>query len=153
MPDLLEAKEVTIKTMKGDDRTYIISKFGCIAGREIVATYPLSAIPKIAEYADNEAVMLKLMCYVGVPRPIVNGVVQAPLMLVTKELVNNHIPDYETLVKLEIEMMTYNTSFFGQGEISTFLSTIMRKFLTSISPMLTPWLQQLLATIKRPSTN
>lgn len=150
---LLEPKEITIKTLSGNDRTYIISKFPAIAGREIVASYPLTAVPKIAEYSQNEAVMIKLMAYVGVPRPVINGVEQAPLMLVTKELIDNHVSDWETLAKLEIEMMKYNTSFFGQGEISTFLGTITRKFLTSISPMLTPLLRQLLAAIKQPYTN
>lgn len=150
---LLEPKEITIKTLNGNDKTYVISKFPAIAGREIIAGYPLTAVPKMAEYSANEAIMLKAICYVGIPRPTINGVEQAPLMLVTKELVDNHVPDWETLAKLEIEMMKYNTSFFGQGEISTFLNTIIKKFLVSVSPTLTPLLQQLSAAIKQRSTN
>lgn len=53
--------------------------------------------------------MLKLMAYVAIETP--NG----PVMLVTPELVNNHVPDFETLLKIEWAMMEYNCSFSGTG--------------------------------------
>jgi len=105
---LLEPKDVEITTLKGEQRTYVISKFPAIAGREIVAKYPLTAIPKLADYSGNEAVMFQLMAYVAVKLP--SGVDQP---LSTKALIDNHVPDWETLVKIEIEMMKYNTSFFN----------------------------------------
>lgn len=142
----LEPKEVTIKTLKGDDRTYTISKFPAIAGREIIAGYPLTAIPKVGDYKANEEIMLKLMCYVGIALP--NG---DTLALKTGTLIDNHVPDYETLVKLEMEMMRYNTSFFGNGEVSNFLATIVKKALASISPTLIPLLAQLSEVAKRRS--
>lgn len=140
----LEPKEIEVKTLNGELRTYILSRFPCIAGREIVAGYPLTGFPKIGEYAANEAIMLKLMAYVAV----VGGNGQT-LQLTTKALVENHVPDYETLVKIEIEMMRYNTSFFGKGEISTFFVTTITKLVASISPMLTPLLGQFLTAAKR----
>lgn len=132
MADLLEPKEITVKSLGGKDCTYILSKFPAIAGREIVAGYPITAVPKVGEYKANEEIMLKLMCYVGVNHA--NGTV---MRLTTRALVDNHIPDFETLVRIEIEMMKYNTSFFGQGEVSTFLANIAKKALREISPMLT----------------
>jgi hypothetical protein len=145
---LLEPKEVTIKTLRGVDKTYILSMFPAIAGREIVANYPLTAIPKASDYKANEETMLKLMGFVGVKLP--NGNTQP---LATRALVDNHIPDYETLVKVEIAMMQYNTSFFGTGEISTFFADFAKKILASISPTLTPLLQRLSEAVRQHTKN
>lgn len=144
---LLEPKEFEVATLKGDMRTYVLSKFPAIAGREIVAGYPLTAVPKLAEYKQNEEIMRKLMSYVAVD---VGGNM---LQLTTEALINNHVPDYETLVKIEFEMMRYNTSFFGKGEISTFFGGIAKKVLASISPTLTHFAAQLLVQAKQHSKN
>lgn len=130
---LLEPKSVTITTNKGE-KNYILSKFPAIAGREIVAKYPLSGLPKVGEYSLNEETMLKLMSYVAVP---IEG--KEPLQLVTRELVDNHVPDWEALAKLEIGMMEYNVSFFGRGVISSFLEDITRNmpaWITKIATVL-----------------
>lgn len=140
---MLEPIDVQITTLKGDERTYIISKFPAIAGREIVAKYPLTALPKVGEYVGNEQVMLQLMTYVSIR--LSSGAEQA---LTTKALIDNHVPDWETLVKIEIEMMKYNTSFFQQGVVSGFLKTIGQNFLASITPTLIPSLLQLSEQVK-----
>jgi hypothetical protein len=145
---LLEPKEVIIQTLNKDERVYIISKFPAVAGREIVMKYPLSAVPKLADYSSNEEVMLKLMCYVAIPRPSQNGIEGIPIVLNTKALVDNHVPDWETLGKLEIEMLKYNTSFFGFGELSTFLGELLKKVIMRVSPTLMPLLERLSAVAK-----
>lgn len=134
---MIEPKEVTIKTQAGDERTYVLSKFPAIQGREIIAKYPLSAMPKLGDYAVNEETMLKLMAFVGVPRD--NG---EPLQLKTRALVDNHIPDWETLARVEMAMMEYNVSFFGNGKGSTFLEAIMQKAQAFLSQTLTASLAQ-----------
>ena len=58
---MIEAKTVTI-----DDKEFIISKFPAVAGREIIAKYPFSSLPKLGDYKINEETMLKLMHYVAV---------------------------------------------------------------------------------------
>lgn len=121
MADLLEPKEVEIDLPDGTKKTYILSKFPAIQGREIVCKYPLSGMPKLGDYQVNEETMLKLMGFVAVPHG--DGV----LRLSTKELVNNHVKSWETLAKLEIGMMEYNCSFFGNGQGSTFLSGLAQK--------------------------
>lgn len=133
---LLEPKEVEVTTLNGQTKLYIISKFPAIAGRAIVAGYPLTAIPKVSDYGQNEEMMLRLMCYVGIPRGTIDEPLE-PLMMTNRHLVDNHVPDYETLIKLEIEMMKYNTSFFGNGSASTFVGEMLKKSLLSASPMLT----------------
>ena len=119
---MIQPKEITIETAGGESRTYVLSKFPAIQGREIVAKYPLSAMPKLGDYAVNEETMLKLMSFVGVPRD--SG---PPLQLTTRALVDNHVPDWEVLARLEVAMLEYNCSFFGNGKGSTFFEAITKK--------------------------
>lgn len=144
---LLEPKPVTITTNKGD-KNYILSKFPAISGREIVAKYPLSGLPKIGEYSVNEETMLKLMSYVAVP---IEG--KEPMQLTTRALVDNHVPDWEALAKLEIGMMEYNVSFFGRGVISTFFEDIAKNTPAWITKIATVLSAQLLPKEKPASTN
>ncbi len=116
---LREPKEVTVKTQAGEDRTYIISKFDALLGREILTQYPLTNAPKLGSYQASEELMLKLMSCVAVPRD--SG---EPLALTTKALYTNHVPDWETGAKLEMHMLEYNASFFSNGAIPHFLGGI-----------------------------
>ena len=132
MANLLEPKEVEIELPDGSMKTYIFSKFPAIAGREIVTQYPLSAMPKMGDYEVNEKIMLKLMCYVAVR--LDSGIEQ---QLTSKALVDNHIRSWETLGKIEVGMIEYNCSFFGNGRASSFLTNIVQTALPMISKMLT----------------
>lgn len=135
---MIEPKEISIEDQKGKTRTFILSKFPAIQGREIIAKYPLSAMPKLGDYAVNEEVMLKLMAFVAVPRE--GG---EPLPLTTRALIDNHVGDWEALAKIEIAMMEYNVSFFGSGKGSTFLEAITQKAQVFLSQMLMGSLGQL----------
>jgi hypothetical protein len=142
MPELRFPKEITVTTQDGQERSYIISKFPTIAGREIVAKYPVSAMPKVGDYEVNKDVMLKLMAFVAVKTD--NG----ELRLTTSTLVDNHVPDWETLAKIELEMIGYNCSFFQNGKASTFLENIKAESQKLISSTLTDSLERLLTAIK-----
>lgn len=135
---MLQPKEQPIKLADGTEKTFVLSKFPAVEGREIVTQYPLSALPKLGDYAVNETIMLKLLSYVGVPIEGSN----APLMLTTKALVNNHVPDFEALMRLEAAMLEYNCSFFGNGKVLTFFEVIAAKCQTLLSKTLTDSLQQ-----------
>lgn len=111
---LLEPKEIEV-----NGRTYIISKFPAVAGREIISKYPTANLPKLGDYGVSEETMFKLMKYVAVP---IEG--REPLCLTSRDLINNHVPDWETLVKLEWRMMEYNCSFFQNGKSSAFLDRL-----------------------------
>lgn len=124
-----------IECRDGTRKTFILSHFPAIAGREIVSQYPLTAIPKVGEYTTNEAIMLKLMAFVGVPHPA--DAAAAPTMLTTRALVDNHVPDFECLMRLEAAMLEYNCSFFGNGKVSTFFELIAAKAQALISKTLT----------------
>lgn len=134
---LLEPKELVLTDRAGKERTFILSKFPAIAGREIVTKYPVSNIPKIGEYQQSEEVMLKLMAFVAVPRDT-----GGELTLTTRALVDNHVGDWETLAKVEWAMLEYNCSFFGQGSNSDFLESLSKKAVTWITQTLTPLLER-----------
>lgn len=147
MVDLLEPKDITIKDANGKDRHFILSKFPAIAGREIVAKYPVANMPKTGDYAVSEETMLKLISYVGIQ---IGEVVQR---LESRHLVNNHCGDWEVLAKLEIAMMEYNCSFFQNGRASTFFQEAAQKYIPKIFEMLTASLAQSSQTEKPHSKN
>ena len=145
---MIEEKEVDIPLSDGESKTIILSKFPAVAGREIITQYPISGIPKLGDYATNEAIMLKIMAHVAIPQK--EGL---PLLLTTRVLVDNHVPDWETLARIEWAMMEYNCSFFRDGKASTFLDDILAKLPASIMSILTPLLEQLSQKNTPPSTN
>ena len=137
---MLETKEVIV-----GDKVYVLSKFPAVAGREIMTQYPLSAIPKVGDYQTNEELMYKIMAYVGIKIPSTNQTIQ----LQNKDMVNNHISNWEDLMKLEYMMMEYNCSFFQNGKISGFLESITEKLPAWISKISTP-LSEHLSTKNKP---
>lgn len=143
---LLKPKEVEIETPEGP-KTYIISCFSAIAGREIISQYPMSGLPKLGDYATNEALMLKIMAHVAVPMPE-NA---PPCILDSRALVDNHVSNWEDLAKLEWEMLKYNCSFMRNGQLSSFLDDLLAKLPASILSMLTPLLERSLQKDEQPS--
>lgn len=123
MAELLQPEVWECPLPGGGTKAFVLSKFPAIAGREIIAKYPLSGMPKLGDYAVNEETMLKLMSYVAVHiegRP-------EPLRLSTRELVNNHCADWEVLARVEMEMLRRNCSFFANGQASTFLQGLLQQ--------------------------
>jgi hypothetical protein len=123
---LLEPKEIQI-----EEKFFTISKFPAVAGREIIAKYSTSAVPKVGDYTINEAMMFKMMNYCAVK---VGSGLQT---LSTQALIDNHTGNWETLLKLEWAIMEYNCSFFQNGRISTFFDDIARKLPEWVSRMWT----------------
>jgi hypothetical protein len=138
---MLEQKEIEM-----NGKTYILSKFPAVAGREIATQYPLSAIPKLGDYQTNKDIMFKIMAFVAIKTT-------TTIWLKTEDLINNHVSDWETLVKLEYAMMEYNCSFLQGGKISSFLDGITERLPGLISKMLTPSLDFLSAKEKPRSKN
>lgn len=125
---LLGPKEMTI-----GDKTFLLGKFPATVGREIILQYPTSAMPKIGDYATNEALMLKMLSYVGVVVPDRDE----PLVLNTRMLIDNHCASPEVLLRLEWAMMEHNFSFFGQGKLSGILERVATQAVALIQKTLT----------------
>ena len=145
---MIEPKEVTVAGIDGSEKTFIISKLPATVGREVVAQYPVSAMPKVGDYQVNEQIMLKMMGYVAVPTETGNNI---PLS--TKALIDNHCADWQVLAKLEMAMLEYNTSFFGDGKVSKLLSGFAETVPQLITKILTDSLAQLSAKEKPASTS
>ena len=140
---LRDPKPVTIN---GHD--YKVHKFFALAGREIVATYPVANLPKLGDYKASEDALLKLMAHVTVD--IGNG---NELPLNTRALIDSHVPDWEVLAKLEMATLEYNVSFFGQGRPSAFLEGLAAKLPQLITLIQTALSQQSSEAEKQPSVN
>lgn len=104
---LLEPKRITIKAMDGSEREFVISKFPALAGRKIITQYLPTAMPKVGEYGANEALLIEMMAFVAAVTP--DG---TELRLTTRGLIDNHVPDYEALMRLEAEVLGYNSTVF-----------------------------------------
>lgn len=139
----LEPKKIEI-----NGQQFIISKFPATVGREIICGYPLSSIPKLNEYKNNEELMFKLMRYVA---KVMNE--GDPIVLENQALIDNHVKSWETLMKLEKEMLVYNCSFFQDGRISTILRDFAQNIPTWISKILMDVLERFAQTDKQPSTS
>lgn len=140
MNDLLVPEEKTFDIPDGSKKTYVLSKFPATVGREIVTQYPISATPKLGDYKVNEELMIKLMGYVAVVTD--SG---SMIRLSTRALVDNHVPDFETLMKIEMAMMEKNCSFFARGKVSNFFEGLAAKFQTLSMKTLTDFARQLSA--------
>jgi hypothetical protein len=108
--ELIEPKEVEIDDPQGGKkRKFIISKVPAWDAREIVFQYPLTALPKVGDYAAHAEIARKLLSYSAVE--VKEGV---QIRLSTIELINNHCGNWEIELRLEHELMNYNCSFFSE---------------------------------------
>lgn len=123
---MIEPKDIEI-----DGKKFTITKFPAVAGREIVANYAFSSLPKIGDYQTNEATMFKIMKFVFIQIPGTH-----PIALSTPDLINSHTGNWETLAKLEIAALEYNCSFLADGRAYDFLNGLAQKAEQWISKML-----------------
>jgi hypothetical protein len=121
--ELIQPEEIVIDTVDGPI-TYVISKLPATIAREVITQYPLTALPKVGDYQRNEELMLKLMRHVGIAGKGKDG---APLVFITRGLIDNHVPDFDTLARLEMAMLERNCGFFRNGGASNFLKGMADK--------------------------
>jgi hypothetical protein len=130
---LRNPESVEIELLDGSKKAFILSDFPAVAGREILTQYPVTGMPKLGEYKSNEQIMFKLMSFVGVE---VEGRVE-PLRLTTAALIDNHIPDPETLMRVEYAMLQRNCSFFRNGKGSDFFGRLLKDAVGKLMSTLT----------------
>ena len=115
-----------------DGKEYIIYEMPCTVSREVISQYALANAPKIGNYELSEKLMLKVMKHVGVM--LDNGYEQK---LVNIDLINNHVPNALTLMKLEKEVIQYSNDFLADGEILNFLELVLKVADKKITEILT----------------
>lgn len=144
----MEFKEITLDTEKGEPRKFVLYKIPYLdGGREICTQFLPTAAPKVGDYQMNEALAKKMFGFIAV---VVEG---KEIRLATKELVHNHVTDFQLGMKLEKEMLEYNFGFFDPGKISAFLKSLSQKALQSILPILTELREQSSPKAAPPSSN
>lgn len=139
--NFIKPEIVKVKDLDENEHTFIISRFPAIAGREIIAKYPVSNIPKLGEYLQSKEAMLMLMKYVAKVTtddesadPFAEG---NHIVLNTTAAIDNHVPDSQTLLKLEFVTLQYNTNFFGKGGMSGLVASLLAKYQPWITSTLT----------------
>ena len=125
--ELIKPKVVQVKDADGEEHEFTISRLPAIAGREVLAKYPLANMPKTGDYEVSREAMQLMMGHVG--KTLENGEL---VLLKSQALINNHVPDGEALIRLEIEMLRYNTSFFGNAGGQDFLGFLLEKISASL---------------------
>lgn len=136
---LLAPKEVTINGCR-----FLISRMPCMTAQEVIVRIPAGILPLINQYTISEEMVVKMLsCCQRVydDRPNVP--------LISKEIINNHIPDFDTLLQLENECLRYNYDFFNQGKVLTFLAKGLSRVESSLSGILTDLLDKLLQAEKQ----
>ena len=149
--ELIKPKNVTVKDADGGEHEFVVSRLPAMVGREVLAKYPMANLPKTGDYDVSREAMQLMMGYVG--REQHNGEL---LLLKSAALINNHVPDGEALIRLEIEMLRYNTSFFGNAGSQDFLGFLLDKISASLPRIiqtLTRSLQQSSAQDSPPPQN
>lgn len=140
---LIKPTEVTIKSIDDGEKEFRISRVPATQGREIFTQYMPTAMPKIGDYKSNEKLMKMLMCFVDVKAA--DG---SWIRLNNEVVLNSHVTDWEMLVKIELEMVKYNTNFFSPEKLSSALSKLNQTLPDRIMSMLNRLSGQLSAKSK-----
>jgi len=145
---MIRQKEFKLETEDGV-KTYVLHKIPYLAGgREVCTQFIPTGLPKVGDYKRNEELAQIIFSYVDV-------ITEAgtPIRLTTKDLVGNHVPDFQTGVKIEKEMLEFNFGFFDTGKIYASLKSLAQQHQAKILPILMEYLEPLLVKAKPPSKN
>lgn len=135
---LLSPKEVTINGCR-----FLISRMPCMTAQEVIVRIPAGILPLINQYAISEEMVVKML---SCCQRMYDDKPNVPL--ISKEIINNHVPDFDTLLQLENECLKYNYDFFNQGKVLTFLAQGLSRVESSLSGILTDLLDKLLQAEK-----
>ncbi len=113
--DNLKSQLVPISGVDGDTKTFKIHRVPATMGREIFTQYVPTALPKAGDYESNEKLMKKLIAFAQVQ------VDDGSFVVLNSVNLDAHVSDFEMLVKLEWEMVKYNTSFLTRENRSNLL--------------------------------
>lgn len=131
---LLEPKEIEVNGYK-----FIISKMPCTVAQEVIYKLPAGLIPLISEFSQAEEMLFKMLSYCE--RVYTDGRPCTPL--ISKTVIDNHVPDFKTLRMLEWECMKYNFDFFANGSALAFLNKGVSLAKSNVSEILTDLLGKL----------
>ena len=135
---LLAPKEVSINGCR-----FLISRMPCMTAQEVIVRIPAGILPLINQYTISEEMVVKML---SCCQRMYDDKPNVPL--ISKEIINNHVPDFDTLLQLENECLKYNYDFFNQGKVLTFLAKGLSHVESRLSVILTDLLDRLLQAEK-----
>lgn len=141
---LLEPKEVEINGCK-----FLISKMPCTVAQEVIVKLPTGFIPMLSNFETSQEMAFKMLSYCE----RIYGGDKANVPLISKEIIDNHVPDFNTLIQLEAECINYNFDFFANGKAWNFLNKGVCLAESKLSGILTDLLDRLLQAEKQHSMN
>ena len=111
-----QPKEFTVEDQQGTTHIYMLGKIPYMGGgREVCSQYISTAAPKVGDYPRNEELAKKLFKHVSKVLP--DGTQQT---LSTDALIDNHIPDFVTGLKVEAAALEHNVGFSILGKLQEF---------------------------------
>ena len=140
---LLEPKDVTLTDLNGEERYYRVGKVPYAAGGRRLAVEAIAKLKKL-EYIDDPELARVIFSHIAAIAD--DG---AEIILKTDALVNNHVPDIPTGLRLEMELVEHNTGFSIAGKVREFQQVCMRstKQLNSITSTLSQLASSLAAVV------
>ena len=121
------------KIVQIDGRNYRISELPTMLARDVMMNYPLTLLPKVGNYGENERLFKLLMKHVEVqPEPDKNP--DWWIRLDTEDSINQNV-SAKGVLELEKEVIDFSTDFFSSGkltQIGTTLGELARNILTNI---------------------
>lgn len=136
---LLEPKLIEINGYK-----FIISKMPCTVAQEVIVKLPAGFIPIINNFAQSQDMAFKMLSYC---ERVYDDKANVPL--ISQALIDNHVPDFNTLIQLENACINYNYDFFANGKAWNFLTKGLCLAESKVSEMLTDLLDKLLQAEKQ----
>ena len=132
---LLKPKEVDIKGCK-----FIISQMPCTVAQEVAFKLPPGLIPIMGNFTQAEDMYVKMLSFCE--RVYDDG---RHVKLISKDIIDNNLPDFETLLLLEREVIEYNFGFFDTEKLLTLLNGLLSRVESKVSGILTDLLDKLLS--------
>ena len=136
---LLKPKQIEIKGVK-----FIISQLPCTVAQEIAVKLPPGVLPIVGNFTQAEEMYVKMLSYCE--RLYDDG---RHVKLISKDIIDNNVPDFETLLLLEREVIEYNYGFFDIEKVLSLLNGFLSRVESSSSKMLTDLLDKFLQAGKQ----
>lgn len=130
---LIDPIEKSIEDSNGKTKIFRIGKVPYLdGGRQICSQYITTAAPKIGDYQQNEDLARIMFKYIEVVDS--SG---SAIRLLTDDLVNSHITDFVTGIKLEAAALEHNLGFTLAGQLSEYRQSWLEKIPGVITKIVT----------------
>lgn len=139
---LLQPKTVDINGYK-----FVISKMPCTVAQEVIFKLPTGFLPMLDKFTESQEMAFKMLSYCERVYSDRN------VPLISQAVIDNHVPDFQTLLQLEQECLQYNYAFFEKGKLFDFLNKAVCHVESRASGILTDLLDKLLQAGLPPTTN